>query len=133
MSNKELLLIKQRIGDIQCGLLRFEDKNKQVTLQVRLTANEDTSLNCVVTDEFSGRRLVNKIVHLIQKYHNDFLHIAGKVSEETERNTRILAVQIERACWFVRRSRGNVSWLWQKCLYETDKINNKGKAADMRA
>jgi hypothetical protein len=104
MNNKNLSLIKQRIGDIQCGLLRFEDKNKQVTLQVKLTANEDTSLNCIVTNEYS-QKLVNKNVHLIQKYRDYYLHIAGKVSGEIQKNNRILAVQIERACWFVRQSK----------------------------
>jgi hypothetical protein len=132
MNNKNLSLIKQRIGDIQCGLLRFEDKNKQVTLQVKVTANEDTSLNCIVTNEYS-QKLVNKNVHLIQKYRDDYLHIAGKVSGEIEKNNRILAVQIERACWFVRQSKGNVSWLRQKCLYETSGINNKERTAGIRA
>lgn len=113
-----LSLIKKRIGDIQYGLLRFEDKNQQVTLQVKISANKDSSLSCIITDECS-RSLMNKNVHLIQKYHNDYLHIAGKVSEETEKNNRILAVQIKRVCWFVRKSRGSTSWLQQKCLYES--------------
>ncbi len=130
--SKKLSLIKQRIGDIQCGLLRFEDKNKQVTLQVKVTINEDTSLNCIVTDEYS-QKLMNKNVHLIQKHHNDYLHIAGKVSEEIKKNNRVLAVEIERVCWFVRQSRGSVSWLRQKCLYEPTRITNKRRTADMRA
>jgi hypothetical protein len=132
MNNKNLSLIKQRIGDIQCGLLRFEDKNKQITLQVKLTVNEDTSLNCIVTNEYS-QKLVNKNVHLIQKYRDDYLHIAGKISGEIKSNNRILAVQIERACWFVRQSKGNVSWLRQKCLYETSGIDNKERTTGIRA
>src|SRR5258705_10247833 len=132
MNNKNLSLIKQRIGDIQCGLLRFEDKNKQVTLQVKLTANEGTSLNCIVTNEYP-QKLVNKNVHLIQKYHDDYLHIAGKISGEIKSNNRILAVQIERACWFVRQSKGNVSWLRQKCLYETSGTDNQERTTGIRA
>src|SRR5258706_9385493 len=130
--SKKLSLIKQRIGNIRCGLLRFEDKNEQVTLQVKVTINEDTSLNCIVTDEYS-QKLMNKNVHLIQKHHNDYLHIAGKVSEEIKKNNRVLAVEIERVCWFVRQSRGSVSWLRQKCLYEPTRITNKRRTADMRA
>ena len=132
MNSRKLSLIKKRIGDIQYGLLRFEDKNEQVTLQVKVTVNEDTSLNCIVIDEYS-QKLMNKNVHLIQKYHDEYLHIAGKVSEEIKKNNRILAVEIERVCWFVRQSRGNVSWLRQKCLYETTQITDKRRIAGMRA
>jgi hypothetical protein len=132
MNSRKLSLIKQRIGDIQYGLLRFEDKNKQITLHVKVTANEDTSLNCIVTDEYS-QKLMNKNVHLIQKYHDDYLHIAGKVSEEIKKNNRILAVEIERICWFVRHSKGSISWLSQKCLYETTQLADKKRIADMRA
>ena len=133
MNNKNLSLIKQRIGNIQCGLLRFEDKKKQVTLQVKVTVNEDSSFNCIVTDECT-QNLVNRNVHLIQKYHDDYLHIAGKVSKEIEKNNRILAVQIERICWFVRRSRGNVSWLQQKYLFETAVgANEENEKAEIRA
>ena len=133
MNNIKLSLIKQRIGDIQYGLLRFEDKNKSVTLHVKISTNEDTSLNCIVTNDYPGRRLVNKNVHLIQKNHDDYLHIAGKVSEETEKNNRILAIQIERVCWFVRQTRGNVSWLRQKYLFETNQPQNKRTTEEMRA
>jgi hypothetical protein len=132
MNSKKLSLIKKRIGDIQYGLLRFEDRNEQVTLQVKVTVNEDSSLNCIVTDEYS-QKLMNKDVHLIQKYHDEYLHIAGKVSEEIKKNNRILAVEIERVCWFVRQSRGSVSWLRQKFLYETAQITDKRRTEDMRA
>lgn len=119
MENKSLSLITQRIGDIQCGLLRFHEKNKPVTLHVKVSVNDDTSLNCIVDDELQGKKLVNKKVNLIQKYHDDYLHVAGNVCEEVQKGKRILAMQIERACWFVRHSRGNVSWLQQKHQYET--------------
>jgi len=132
MNTRKLSLIKKRIGDVQYGLLRFEDKNEQLTLQVKVTVNEDTSLNCIVTDEYS-QKLMNKNVHLIQKYHDEYLHIAGKVSGEIKKNNRVLAVEIERVCWFVRRSKGSISWLSQKCLYETTQLADKKRTADMRA
>ncbi len=77
--NKSLLLIKKRISDIQCGLLRFHDKDQQLAVPVKVSVNEDSSLNCIVIDEFNGHRLRNKTVNLIQKYHEDYLHISGKV------------------------------------------------------
>src|SRR6266481_5648540 len=110
MENKSLSLIKKRIGDIQYGLLRFYEKNKHVSLQVKVSAQDDTFLNCIVDSEIAGKKLMNKKVSLIQKYHNDYLHIVGIVCEEMQNGKRILSVQIERACWFVRHSKGNVSW-----------------------
>jgi hypothetical protein len=118
MENKSLSLIKKRMGDIQCGLLRFYEKNKHVSLHVKVSAHDDTFLNCIVDNEVAGKKFMNKKVSLIQKYHNDYLHIVGIVCEEIQKGKRILSVQIERACWFVRHSKGNVSWLQQKYQYE---------------
>ena len=98
---------------------------------MKVSANDDTLLNCILTDEYS-QKLVNGGVHLIQKYHNDYLHIAGKVSEEIEKNRRILAVEIKRVCWFVRQSKGSVSWLSQKCIYEATQTADR-KIAVIRA
>jgi hypothetical protein len=42
---------------------------------------------------------------------------------------RILSVEITKACWFVKRSRGNVSWLQQKYIYEQGKIVGTGMEA----
>jgi len=117
MDNK-LYLIQQKIGAIQFGLLRFKDKDANHTLQVKTTANEDNSLNCVVTDDSPRKRLVNKSVHLIQKSHNDYLYITGEIDDEVNRKGKILSIRILKACWFVRRSKGSVSWLQEKYIYE---------------
>jgi len=116
--NKELHSISKKIGDIQYGLLRFQDKKQQLSVQVKTTANEDASLNCLITDEIDTHKLANKNIHLIQKYHGDYLYTTGKVIMEAKGNNKILFVQIVRARWFVRRSKGNVSWLQEKYKYE---------------
>ena len=116
--DKKLYLIQQKIGAIQFGLLRFKDKDAKMTLHVKTTANEDNSLNCVVTDDSPRKRLVNKSVNLIQKSHNDYLYITGEVNDEVNRKGKILSIRILKACWFVRRSKGSVSWLQEKYIYE---------------
>jgi hypothetical protein len=117
--DKQLLYIQQKIGSIQSGLLRVRDDEKaKLTLQVKTSANDDNSLNCVVTDDFSGRKLLNKNVNLIQKSHNDYLYITGQVSGEVNGKGKILSIRILKACWFVRRSKGSVSWLQEKYTYE---------------
>jgi hypothetical protein len=130
MNAETLLLIKQRIANIQYGLLRFHDKNAQVNLPVKVTVNEDASLNCIVINGHAGGKFINKNVNLIQKYHDDYLHITGKVSAEIQKNSRILSFEIVRLCWFVRESKGCVSWLRQKYLYDPFEERND---ADIRA
>src|SRR6188474_3459584 len=122
--DKDLNSIIKKIGAIQFGLLRFNDRKKQLTLQVKATTNEDdTSLNCLITDDVNHPKLINKNIHLIQKYHEDYLYTTGKVIMEGQSNNRILFVRIVKAHWFVRKSRGNVSWLQEKLMYApTEKI-----------
>jgi hypothetical protein len=116
--DKNLLHIQQKIGAIQFGLLRIVDKDDKITLQVKTRANADNSLSCLVTDKMPGQNLVNKNVNLIQKSHEDYLYITGRVSEEVNKKRKILSIHVLKACWFVRRSKGNVSWLKQKYIYE---------------
>jgi hypothetical protein len=122
--DKDLNSIRKKIGSIQFGLLRFTDRKKQLTLQVKATTNgDDTSLNCLITDDVNHPKLINKNIHLIQKYHEDYLYTTGKVIMEGQSNNRILFVRIVKAHWFVRKSRGNVSWLQEKLMYApTEKI-----------
>ena len=118
MRNK-LHFIQQKIDSIQFGLLRLRDeKDARKTWQVRTTTNEDNSLNCIITDEAPRRKLVNKNVNLIQKYRDDYLYITGTVDEEVNHRGKILSIRILKACWFVRKSRGGVSWLQEKYIYE---------------
>jgi len=122
--DKDLNSIIKKIGSIQFGLLRFNDRKKQLTLQVKATTNEDdTSLNCLITEDVSHPKLINRNIHLIQKYHEDYLYTTGKVIMEGQSNNRILFVRIVKAHWFVRKSKGNVSWLQEKLMYApTEKI-----------
>jgi hypothetical protein len=122
--NKKLQEIQQKIGYIQFGLLRVHDAGKKTTLQVKATSNEDNSLNCVITDDSPKRKLLNKNVNLIQKYQNDYLYITGRISDEANNKGRVLSIHILKACWFVRRSKGSVSWLQEKYMYENyDKLD----------
>ncbi len=116
--NKKLLHIQQKIDSIQFGLLRLRDEEAHDTWHVKTTTNEDNSLNCIITDELPGRKLVNKEVNLIQKHHDDYLYITGTVNEEVNRKSKILSIRILKACWFVRKSKGGISWLQEKYIYE---------------
>jgi hypothetical protein len=116
--NNKLYHIQQKIDSIQFGLLRLRDDEAHNTWQVKTTTNEDNSLNCIITDDSPRRKLVNKNVNLIQKYHDDYLYITGTVDEEVNTKSKILSIRILKACWFVRKSKGGVSWLQEKYIYE---------------
>ena len=117
--NTQLNRIQQKIDNLQQGLLRIRDKQGQLTLQVKATTNDDTSLNCIVIDDITEQKLINRKVSLIQKSYNDYLYITGKVNAEVYKGSRILSIKILKACWFVRMSNGNTSWLREKYIFET--------------
>jgi hypothetical protein len=118
MPNK-LLHIQQKIDSIQFGLLRLRDEENNSTWQVKTTTNDDDSLNCIITDDDRPRKkLVNKNVNLIQKHHDDYLYITGTVDEEVNNRSKILSIRILKACWFVRKTKGGISWLQEKYIYE---------------
>jgi hypothetical protein len=121
------------MGAIQFGLLRMRDNDEKVTtLQVKLAEHEGAFLSCLVTDTLPRKKLLNRTVNLIQKYHNDYLYIAGKVTNEMQNSKKILSVEITKACWFVKKSKGSVSWLQQKYIYDTTAptvLSTPGEAA----
>src|SRR5687767_4864156 len=121
--NKSLKSIKQRVGNIQFGLLRVRDEHDNFTLQVKIAENDDILLSCLITDTVPGQDLLYKNVTLIQKSQRDYLYISGIITDELANNRKILSVEINKACWFIKKSRGNVSWLQQKYLYETLRDN----------
>ena len=108
--------IRQKIGAIQIGLLRYDQKGKKLSLPVRISVEENDSLNCVITD-LPAQQLLNKDVTLIQRDHDNYLYIGGHISREIQNNTLVLSVDITKACWFVRKSKGSVTWLQEKCVY----------------
>ena len=118
--NKKLYLIQQKINYLQAGLLRFHDKDELVTLEVKTTANDDASLNCIIMDSsLSGYTMADKTVNLIQKIKDDYLYITGRVQGETGERKKILFIKILKASWFVRKRKAGISWLKEKYVYET--------------
>ena len=116
MKNK-LDHIQKKINDIQVGLLRFRDNDEQVSLQVKAKSEED-SVNCIITGNGDLNKLTNRSVNLVQKCENDYLYISGQLEEKTG-NKKMLSFKIIRACWFIRKSKGTLSWLQEKYIYDS--------------
>jgi hypothetical protein len=117
--NTSLLRIQQKVNRLQKGMLRFRDKQGQLTLHVKTTTNEDASLNCIITEKPAMPKLINREVKFIQKSYYDYVYITGTVASECQNGSRIVSIQILKAYWFVRRSTGNFSWLKEKYAFES--------------
>ena len=117
--NKKLYQIQQKINHVQLGLLRFHDKDEMLTMEVKTTANDDASLNCIITGDPSCFPMADKNVNLIQKNHEDYLYIVGRVMGGTRENAKVLSIHILKASWFILKRKGGMSWLREKYVYET--------------
>jgi hypothetical protein len=117
--DKKLTQIRRKIGNIQSGLLRYRDKNNRIALPVKASMSAlDEGLSCIVMEETSPRPLLNRDVNLVQRSHDDYLYIRGRVSQDTRHGAHVISIDIRKACWFVRKSKGNASWLQEECIYE---------------
>ncbi|RYY62315.1 MAG: hypothetical protein EOO05_03330 [Chitinophagaceae bacterium] len=115
---KDLRFIQDKISAIQFGILKTKDIDGNKSWQVKAAPDQETSFHCVITDDRPCEQLVNSTVNLVQKHNDDYLYITGRVSAEADKKSKILSVSILKAAWFVRQSKGKISWLKQKYLYE---------------
>jgi hypothetical protein len=117
--NKKLYQIQQKINHVQFGLLRFHDNEESLAMEVKTTANDDASLNCLITDDSYCYPMADKNVNLIQKNQDDYLYIIGKVMGGMQGKGKIISIHILKASWFVRKRNGGISWFKEKYVYET--------------
>jgi hypothetical protein len=118
--NKPLHIIQEKIGSIQLALLRYKHEGKRVSVQVRVTVNDNDTLHCAIADDLPDHKLINKQVVLIQKDHDNYMYIGGRISREAKGKKLLLAIELKKACWYIRKFKGSVSWLQEKCLYTPD-------------
>ena len=115
---RDLRFIQEKVSSIQFGILKMRGADGSRSWQVKTAPGEPTSIHCVVTDEQPCDEMMNTRVNLVQKHNDDYLYITGRVSAEADKKTKILSIDILKASWFVRQSKGKISWLKQKYLYE---------------
>jgi hypothetical protein len=111
--------IHKKIDEIKVGLLRFPDHDTQVSLHVRVKSNGSSdSIDCFIGDNADMKKLINGPVTLIQKSDNNYLYISGEIERLAHKNNKIFPIRILRACWFVLKWKGSVSWLQEKYIYD---------------
>jgi hypothetical protein len=120
MNNKLNTIIKA-VTSIQVALLRFRDKEERQNLHVKIAYSGDNSLHCSITGEIPpGMKIDDNKVNLVQKYQGNYFFISGYIPDEMQGIPRILSIVITKATWFVRKSRGSVTWLREKHTYENE-------------
>lgn len=112
--------IHEKICSIQNALLRYKHDGKQMTLHVKITVDENDRINCIASENLPSYKLINKQVVLIQKDHENYMYIGGRISRQAQKNNLLLSIEIKKACWYIRKFRGSVSYLQEKCLYLPD-------------
>lgn len=120
---RSLHYIQQKCTDIQIGLLRLHEKKGTSTWHIKLVPDVNDSLNCIITDENCARRLRNKPINIVQKKHDDYLYISGIVADEAVKGSRILSIRILKACWYKKKTKGSLSWLREKYMYESEELS----------
>jgi hypothetical protein len=113
-----LYKILKKVESVQLGLLRCENKEKRLLLQTRAGTDQEL-LNCIVNIDQWDISLMSQNVSLIQRDKEDYLYITCRVTDEIRKDAAaIVSMEVLRACWFTRKSRGSVTWLQEKYMYE---------------
>ncbi|HEX7903088.1 MAG TPA: hypothetical protein VF487_04340 [Chitinophagaceae bacterium] len=117
----QLLHINNKINAIQTGLLRFHGKSIRTSMPVKVVTGDGGVLNCMLSGDRPSAKLINKKVSLIQRYNDDYLYVSGKVFFVGEHD--LVSIHIAKAFWFIRKVKGRVTWLENKCIYENAERN----------
>jgi len=118
--NRNFYPIGQKINSIKKGLLRYRENNENITRHIVMKAYDEQVLLCALieTGRSPFQHMHNKRVNLIQKSNNDYIYLSGVVEEKPGLNSRTLQIRLYKAAWFVKKSKGNLSWLQEKYVYD---------------
>lgn len=122
-TNTNMHQIHKKVDEIENGLLRFQHDNKQVSIHVKVKSNGVDSIQCECSDRTDVQKLVAGKVSLIQKSDKNYLYISGEIEKLPPGNKKIFSIHVTRACWFILKSKGSVSWLQEKCVYDISEVD----------
>ena len=75
--NGKLKNIFDAVTSIQTALLRFRNEEGQQSLPIRIVHSDNHFLQCTLPDEIPTQlQMLNKKIHLVQKYQNNYFFIS---------------------------------------------------------
>jgi len=110
--------IHKKINEIESALLRFVDNDIQPSLHVKIKCYGKNSIMCFPSEKVDVAKLRNNRVSLVQKSEKNYLYISGQIGTRSRGVEKALSIRVLRACWFILKSKGSVSWLQEKCIYD---------------
>lgn len=116
--SKKMQLIREKMEAIRFGLLRFSEGSMRKSMEVKALVNNGAGISCIINDEGQVTSLLNREVNLIQKDHDDYLYISGRVDNEVKKKDKMISLRISKAFWFTRRKKGSAVWLQEKFTYD---------------
>jgi len=117
-SEVTLTRIHKKMNEINSALVRFRDNDSQVSLHVTIKSDGKNSIDCRAGEIVDLTNMRNKKVSLIQKSDKDYLYISGELIKKSPGDKKAFSLRIHRACWFILKSKGSVSWLQNKYIYD---------------
>ena len=117
-ANSTLVHIHNKVNEIKSALVRFQDNDSQVSLHVSVKSDGKNSIDCRAGEIVDLAKMQNKTVTLIQKSDKDYLYISGELVKKSRGDKTTFSLRILRACWFILKSKGAVSWLDNKYIYD---------------
>lgn len=115
---KPLHIIHEKIAGIQLALLRYNHKDHKVTLHGSIQIADDQCLNFILADAAPMENLLHREITLVQKDRDNYIYVDGEITKVSKRKNIIVSVKVNKACWFIRKRKGSVSSLQEKCIYE---------------
>jgi hypothetical protein len=118
LMKKPLHIIHEKIGTIRLGLLRYWHDDKKITLHGSIHADSNEILHCIISDPAPAESLLDKDISLVQKDKDNYLYVDGRISQVIKGKKITYYIKVKKACWFVRKRKGSVTSLQEKCIYE---------------
>lgn len=110
--------IKRKVTSIRFAILRCRNEQTNKSWQIKVDPADSENLQCVLDTDVAWEDVLNQNVNIVQKDKDNYLYITGRVTPKESGDRRTFSVSILKACWFIRKSRGHVSWLQEKYVYE---------------
>ena len=117
-SDSTLVHIHTKMNEINSALVRFQDNDIQVSLHVKVKCEGKNSIDCRAGEIVDLDKMHNKKLTLIQKSDKDYLYISGELVKKSRGAKNEFSLRMLRACWFILKSKGSVSWLQNKYIYD---------------
>lgn len=112
-------LMHQKIETIGHGLLRLRQGEGHLNVQVSNSRYDGQRLNCIFSESHPMNQLLNRDVVLIQKKGDDYFYITGQVEDEVKKSCKVISLKINKACWFIKKKKGNIAWMQEKYVFES--------------